>query len=105
MHAPELDSAFDSRHTLRLAIIATVEAAHLQVKAARRPDLKGVASGVGRLTQAVFDQVPGAHSLSLWRELERLDGPTPISIPAAVEVVPVLVEVEVAVPRLTTALR
>jgi hypothetical protein len=85
--------------------MATVEAAHLQVQAARRPDLKGVASGVGRLTQAVFDQVPGAHSLSLWRELERLDGPTPISIPAAVEVVPVLVEVEVAVPRLTPALR
>jgi hypothetical protein len=84
LHAPELDSAFDSRHTLRLAIMATVEAAHLQVQAARRPDLKGAASGVARLTQAVFDQVPGAHSLSLWRELERLDGPTPISIPAAV---------------------
>jgi len=84
LHAPEFDSAFDSRPTLRLAIMATVEAAHLQVQATRRPDLRGVASGVARLTQAVFDQVPGARSLSLWRELERLDGRTSISIPAAV---------------------
>ena len=36
------------------------------------------------LTQAVFDQVPGARSLDLWRQLERLDGPALISIPAPV---------------------
>jgi hypothetical protein len=61
-----------------------VEAAHLQVQATRRSDLKGIASGVSALTQAVFDQVPGARSLSLWRQLERLDGPALISIPAPV---------------------
>ena len=64
--------------------MATVEAAHLQVAATRRSDLKGMASGVSALTQAVFDHVPGARSLTLWRQLERLDGPAPISIPAQV---------------------
>jgi len=39
---------------------------------------------VSALTQAVFDQVPGARSLDLWRQLERLDGPALISIPAPV---------------------
>jgi len=61
-----------------------VEAAHLQVQATRRSDLRGIASGVSALTQAVFDQVPGAGSLDLWRLLERLDGPALISIPAPV---------------------
>jgi hypothetical protein len=84
LHSPELDTGSDTRHALRLAVIATVEAAHLQVQATRRSDLKGIASGVSALTQAVFDQVPGARSLSLWRQLERLDGPALISIPAPV---------------------
>jgi len=54
------------------------------VQATRRSDLRGIASGVSALTQAVFDQVPGARSLDLWRQLERLDGPALISIPAPV---------------------
>ncbi len=69
---------------LRLAVIGTTEAAQLHVGATRRADLKGMASGVSALTQAVFDHVPGARSLALWRQLERLDGPAPISIPAQV---------------------
>jgi hypothetical protein len=72
------------RQVLRLAVLSTVEAAHLQVQATRRGDLKGTASGVSALTQAVFDHVPGARSLGLWRQLERLDGPQLISLPAAV---------------------
>jgi hypothetical protein len=77
-HEPE--TAF----ALRLAIIGTTEAAQLHVWATRRTDLKGMASGVSALTQAVFDHVPGASSLALWRQLERLDGPALISIPAQV---------------------
>ena len=84
LHSPELDSGCDTRHTMRLAVLATVEAAHLQVQATRRSDLRGIASGVSALTQAVFDQVRGARSLELWRQLERLDGPALISIPAPV---------------------
>ena len=84
LHSPELDTGSDTRHALRLAVLATVEAAHLQVQATRRSDLRGIASGVSALTQAVFDQVPGARSLDLWRQLERLDGPALISIPAPV---------------------
>jgi hypothetical protein len=84
LHSPELDSGSDTRHALRLAVMATVEAAHLQVQATRRSDLRGIASGVSALTQAVFDQVPGARWLGLWRQLERLDGPALISIPAPV---------------------
>ena len=77
-HEPE------SAVALRLAIIGTEEAAQLHVGATRRSDLKGMASGVSALTQAVFDHVPGARSLDLWRQLERLDGPAPVSIPAPV---------------------
>ena len=74
----------ETAFALRLAIIGTTEAAQLHVGATRRTDLKGMASGVSALTQAVFDQVPGARSLDLWHQLERLDGPAPISIPARV---------------------
>lgn len=84
LHPPHGDSGLRSGLALRLAIMATVEAAHLQVAATRRSDLKGMASGVSALTQAVFEHVPGARSLTLWRQLERLDGPAPISIPAQV---------------------
>jgi hypothetical protein len=84
LHSPELEPGSDTRHALRLAVLATVEAAHLQAQATRRSDLRGIASGVSALTQAVFDQVPGARSLDLWRQLERLDGPALISIPAPV---------------------
>jgi len=84
LHSPELDTGSDTRYALRLAVVATVEAAHLHLQATRRSDLKGMASGVSALTQAVFDQVPGARSLNLWRQLERLDGPALISIPAPV---------------------
>ncbi len=45
LHSPELDTGGDTRHTLRLAVIATVEAAHLQVQATRRSDLRGIAFG------------------------------------------------------------
>jgi hypothetical protein len=78
------DGEPETSFALRLAIIGTTEAAQLHVEATRRTDLKGMASGVSALTQAVFDQVPGASSLALWRQLERLDGPAPISIPAQV---------------------
>ena len=84
LHPLQTDSGPQTSLALRLAIMATVEAAHLQVAATRRSDLKGMASGVSALTQAVFDHVPGARSLTLWRQLERLDGPVPISIPAQV---------------------
>lgn len=84
LHPLQAGSGPQTSLALRLAILATVEAAHLQVAATRRSDLKGMASGVSALTQAVFDQVPGARSLTLWRQLERLDGPAPISIPAQV---------------------
>jgi hypothetical protein len=84
LHPLQSDSGPQTSLALRLAIMATVEAAHLQVAATRRSDLKGMASGVSALTQAVFDHVPGARSLTLWRQLERLDGPVPISIPAQV---------------------
>ena len=84
LHSPELDTGSDTRYALRLAVVATVEAAHLHIQATRRSDLKGMASGVSALTQAVFDQVPGARSLNLWRQLERLDGPALIPIPAPV---------------------
>jgi hypothetical protein len=84
LHPLQTDSGPQTSLALRLAIMATVEAAHLQVAATRRSDLKGMASGVSALTQAVFDHVPGARSLTLWRQLERLDGPAPISIPAQV---------------------
>ena len=84
LHSPELDTGSDTRYPLRLAVVATVEAAHLHLQATRRSDLKGMASGVSALTQVVFDQVPGARSLNLWRQLERLDGPALISIPAPV---------------------
>jgi hypothetical protein len=84
LHPLQTDPGPETSLALRLAIMATVEAAHLQVAATRRSDLKGMASGVSALTQAVFDHVPGARSLTLWRQLERLDGPVPISIPAAV---------------------
>jgi len=84
LHPLQADSGPQISLALRLAIMATVEAAHLQVAATRRSDLKGMASGVSALTQAVFDHVPGARSLTLWRQLERLDGPAPISIPAQV---------------------
>lgn len=68
----------------RLAIAAVAEAAHLQLQATRRPDLKGTATGVANLTQAVLDQVPGARQLEAWHQLERLDGPQLISIPTPV---------------------
>jgi len=84
LHPLQTDSGPQTGLALRLAIMATVEAAHLQVAATRRSDLKGAASGVSALTQAVFDHVPGARSLTLWRQLERLDGPVPIAIPAQV---------------------
>ena len=84
LHSSELDTGSDTRYALRLAVVATVEAAHLHIQATRRSDLRGMASGVSALTQAVFDQVPGARSLNLWRQLERLDGPALISIPAPV---------------------
>jgi hypothetical protein len=84
LHPLQTDSGPQTSLALRLAIMATVEAAHLQVAATRRSDLKGMASGVSALTQAVFDHVPGARSLTLWRQLERLDGHAPISIPAQV---------------------
>jgi len=84
LHSPELEPGSETRHALRLAVLATVEAAHLQVQATQRSDLRGIASGVSALTQAVFDQVPGARSLNLWRQLERLDGPALISIPVPV---------------------
>jgi hypothetical protein len=84
LHPLQTDSGPQTSLALRLAIMATVEAAHLQVAATRRSDLKGTASGVSALTQAVFDHVPGARSLTLWRQLERLDGPVPISIPTQV---------------------
>ena len=84
LHPLQTDPGPETSLALRFAIMATVEAAHLQVAATRRSDLKGMASGVSALTQAVFDHVPGARSLTLWRQLERLDGPAPISIPAQV---------------------
>ncbi len=84
LYALPPDPRPESSVALRLAIIGTVEAAQLQVGATRRADLKGMASGVSKLTQAVFDQIPEARSLTLWTQLERLDGPTPISIPAQV---------------------
>jgi hypothetical protein len=84
LHALPTDSASETALALRLAIMGTVEAAHLHVAATRRSDLKGMASGVSALTQTVFEHVPGARSLALWRQLERLDGPAPISIPAQV---------------------
>jgi hypothetical protein len=84
LHPHQADPGPETGLALRLAIIATVEAAQLQVAATRRADLKGMASGVSALTQAVFDHVPGARSLTLWRQLERLDGTAPISIPAQV---------------------
>lgn len=84
LHPPQMDLGPQTGLALRLAIVATVEAAQLQVAATRRADLKGMASGVSALTQAVFDHIPGARSLTLWRQLERLDGPAPISIPAQV---------------------
>jgi hypothetical protein len=70
--------------SLRLAVTAAVEMAHLQVHATVRPDLKGTARGVASLTQATFEHVPGARSLELWQQLERLDGPSLITIPTAV---------------------
>jgi hypothetical protein len=84
LHPLQTDPGPETRLALRLAIMATVEAAHLQVAATRRSDLRGMASGVSVLTQCVFDHVPGARSLTLWRQLERLDGPVLISIPAQV---------------------
>ena len=51
LHSPELEPGSETRHALRLAVIATVEAAHLQVQATRRSDLKGIASGVSALNQ------------------------------------------------------
>jgi hypothetical protein len=84
LHPLRTDPGPETGLALRLAIMATVEAAQLQVTATRRADLKGMASGVSALTQAVFDHVPGARSLTLWRQLERLDGPAPIPIPAQV---------------------
>jgi methylphosphotriester-DNA--protein-cysteine methyltransferase len=80
----EAGSGSETGLALRLAIMATVEAAQMQIAALRRSDLRGMASGVSTLTQAVFEQVPGAGSLALWRQLERLDGRAPISIPAPV---------------------
>ena len=53
LHALQMDSGSEMGLALRLAIMATVEAAHLQVAATRRADLKGMASGVSALTQAV----------------------------------------------------
>jgi len=84
LYAPPPDPWPETSVALRLAIMATVEEAQLHVGATRRTDLQGKASGVSALTQAVFDHVPGARSLALWRQLERLDGPAPISIPAQV---------------------
>lgn len=74
----------DVRQVLRVAVLATVEAANLQVQATRRPDLKGTASGVSALTQEVFEKVPGARSLGLWHQLERLAGPQLIPLPTPV---------------------
>jgi hypothetical protein len=84
LHFLPPDPGSETSVALRLAIIGTVEAAQLHVGATRRSDLRGMASGVSALTQAVFDHVPGARSLALWRQLERLDGSAPISIPAQV---------------------
>lgn len=74
----------DPRPVQRLAVAEAVEAAHLQVQAARRPDLTGTATGVADLTRTVLDQIPGARHLETWRQLERLDGPHLISIPSLV---------------------
>jgi hypothetical protein len=71
LHPLQTDSGPQNSLALRLAIMATVEAAHLQVAATRRSDLKGMASGVSALTQAVFDHVPGASSKSESARLRR----------------------------------
>lgn len=84
LNALPTDSPPETALAARLAIMATMEAAHLQVAATRRSDLKGMASGVSALTQHVFEHVPGVRSLDLWRQLERLDGPASISIPSQV---------------------